>query len=283
MRIIICISILIGFKVCLGQPETDFPAQLIKVAGVDSCIVTVNNYNGQPEQLHSKLSYNVDGTVYTEVFPTRNFHPVDTFIEGFLIYTHNYDSLNRLDYVSGKTEFKSAFAMFVDYSNEQFIYNGQGQLIAHLFYGPTLEKVVSYHYKYEKLVLEITTENMQSSKKNYYYSNAGKVVTTGSYDYQGSLLDSTIEEVDSSKFTKAYTYYEFRTGSHRKVSPQYYLYQFDSDWKVQGIKHFYEGYESTTTFLYDEKELLVKSEFRGDEKYDFIYSYRFKSEQDEEK
>ncbi len=118
---------------------------------------------------------------------------------------------------------------------------------------------------------------MQSTKKSYSYSNNGNIVTSVTYNHQGTLLDSLIEEVDSLKLSKAYTYYEYLQNAQIKKNPQYYLYQFDSKWKVQKIRHYYDGYESNTTFLYNEKGLLERCEVRGVEKSDFVYKYTFRN------
>ncbi len=135
---------IIGCRICLGQPETDFPAEVIKAANVDNCIV-LSSYQDGDLELHSKLSYNRDGTVHTESFPTSYYYSEDSMVQGFNNYVFHYDSLKHLHYVTAKTEFATPDLGFENYFNERFIYNQQGQVIVHLDYSNSLGKVVAFH------------------------------------------------------------------------------------------------------------------------------------------
>lgn len=275
---IIMISCFVGNSI-YGQSDSDFPADLIKAAQIDSCIIKCDAAN-YPQ----KYYFDKDGRIRSHSFPTSYHSENDSVVYGIYITTYYYNTNGRLFKKTEKANFESDSINMPEILTERLIYDLDNKLITHLYYFSFLSKILTYEYENDQLISETAYSLNESSGSKQAKTQASKTLYINNklsntskwirYDNEGNTQDSLVTIIDSSHYKKTSYYYNFKKNRIVRKSPEKYIYLFNSQWKIKEIIHEYEDSQSTDKFYRTETGLITKIEHRGIESYEFIFEYK---------
>ncbi len=272
-RIKIVIILCLIYSWSSAQTDADFPADLIKEAQIDSCIIR-GDFANYPQ----KYSFDKEGRITSHSFPT-SYHPsADSVVYGIFITTYYYDSKGRLFKKTMKADFGRDSFSIPETLSEWLVYDLNDKLLTHLFYASYLEKMISFQYEGGQLSFETSYNFLKSSEtkrpqtqatKRFYQNNSW-----ARYDNAGNIQDSLVRVVDSSAFIETSFYYNFKKHRLRTENPEVFIYQFDPQWRIIEIIHKYGNRQSTDKYYRNENGLLTKIEHLGTEDYIITLEYK---------
>ncbi|QNR23845.1 hypothetical protein [Croceimicrobium hydrocarbonivorans] len=257
-----------------GQSDSDFPAELIKEAQIDSCIIKCESAANYPQ----KYSFDKEGRIKTFSFPTA-YHPQsDSSINGRSISTYYYDTEGRLLKKTERSDFGESSIKFQEKLSECFIYDLNNKLISHLFYYSTLSKLISYQYDENQLISEITYNFSGNSKSEQPEVQTTKVFYRGtdwiSYDKEAKIQDSLVSIVDSSNFKETTFNYHFKNGRLVKDHTEEWIAFFNKNWQMIELLHKRRGLQWTTKIYRAETGLITKIVQLGEDTTEYSFEYK---------
>jgi len=271
IKTIIILFCLIGY-LSSAQSEADFPADLIREAQIDSCIIT-GDFSNYPE----KYYFDKEGRITAHSVPTSFHLNADSVIHGVYLTTYYYDLKGRLSEKTVKADFEKDSRNIPERLSEKLVYDLEGNLITHLFYFSDLEKIVQYQYANKLLSSETSyVFNKPQGAKLPEVQIINRLYKGDEwlrYNDEGNIQDSIVTIVDSSKFKKTILYYNYQKYRLKKENPEVFIYHYNNQWLLEKIITIYDSSRSTDKFYRTENGLLERIEHSGNEPYELNFEY----------